>query len=130
MTPNEWGRLQGFIGYGFVEDGVDKFAFPENMPEGQKYKQFGNSVSIPVIETMADFLYDRIMHMNEEYEIVLYNYFLRKGDLTKSDIRRCLDIEGKDANVIVSKMLRNKKLIPVNEGRNRKYRFARKKGKS
>lgn len=57
MTPTEWGRLQGFIGYAFMdEDGVDHFSFPEGMTEGQQYKQFGNSVSIPVIKEMADFM--------------------------------------------------------------------------
>lgn len=56
MTPTEWGRLQGFIGYGFIENGVDQFRFPENVKDTAKYKQFGNSVSIPVIETMAEFM--------------------------------------------------------------------------
>ena len=54
MTPTEWGRLQGFIGYAFIdENGTDKFSFPENTALAQQYKQFGNSVTIPVIEEMA-----------------------------------------------------------------------------
>lgn len=56
MTPGEWGKLQGFIGYAFVEDGKDRFSFPEGMSEAQQYKQFGNSVTIPVIQTMAEFM--------------------------------------------------------------------------
>lgn len=56
MTPREWGKLQGFIGYAFVVDGVDTFSFPDGISDCQKYKQFGNSVTIPVIETMADFM--------------------------------------------------------------------------
>lgn len=57
MTPNEWGRLQGFIGYAFVdENGIDHFAFPEGIPNAQKFKQFGNSVTIPVIEEYAIFI--------------------------------------------------------------------------
>ena len=56
MTPNEWGRLQGFIGYGFVDAGVDRFEFPNKTTDAQKYKQFGNSVSIPVVEKLAEFL--------------------------------------------------------------------------
>ena len=57
MTPTEWGRLQGFIGYGFVDDnGVDHFRFPEGMKNASKFKQLGNSVSIPVIESMATFI--------------------------------------------------------------------------
>lgn len=58
MTPREWGKLQGFINYAFVEDGVDTFSFPEGITKCQKYKQFGNSVTIPVIETMAEFIVD------------------------------------------------------------------------
>lgn len=56
MTPREWGKLQGFIGYGFMADGVDEFSFPEGMSIAQQYKQFGNSVTIPVIRSMAEVL--------------------------------------------------------------------------
>lgn len=66
MTPTEWGRLQGFIGYGFVDNnGVDHFRFPNDMTETQKYKQLGNSVSIPVIETMAYYILDCLKIFNE-----------------------------------------------------------------
>lgn len=57
MTPSEWGKLQGFINYAFIgEDGRDDFSFPEGMPNAQQYKQFGNSVTIPVIREMAKFI--------------------------------------------------------------------------
>ncbi len=57
MTPSEWGKLQGFINYAFIdESGKDCFAFPEGIPDAQKYKQFGNSVTIPVIKEMAEFI--------------------------------------------------------------------------
>ena len=56
MTPREWGKLQGFVGYAFIIDGEDTFSFPDGISDCQKYKQFGNSVTIPVIETMADFM--------------------------------------------------------------------------
>lgn len=57
MTPREWGKLQGFINYAFLdEDGVDLFSFPPEVSPVQQYKQFGNSVTIPVIETMAEFM--------------------------------------------------------------------------
>jgi DNA (cytosine-5)-methyltransferase 1 len=57
MTPTEWGRLQGFINYAFLdENGVDGFSFPEGVPNAQKYKQFGNSVTVPAIEEMAGFM--------------------------------------------------------------------------
>jgi len=56
MTPREWGKLQGFINYAFVENGIDNFQFPEEVSDLQKYKQFGNSVTIPVIQEMAAFI--------------------------------------------------------------------------
>ncbi|MBE6100932.1 MAG: DNA (cytosine-5-)-methyltransferase [Selenomonas ruminantium] len=57
MTPREWGKLQGFINYAFLDDqGVDHFSFPEGVTTNQQYKQFGNAVTIPVIETMAEYM--------------------------------------------------------------------------
>ncbi len=66
MTPTEWGRLQGFIGYAFIEGGKETFSFPEGMSDGQKYKQFGNSVSIPVIKSMADFMVKNLRKLDKE----------------------------------------------------------------
>lgn len=60
MTPVEWGKLQGFINYGFIEDGIDKFSFPDKISDTQKYKLFGNSVSIPVINEMAKYMIERL----------------------------------------------------------------------
>lgn len=62
MTPREWGKLQGFIGYAFMKNGEDEFSFPEGISNTQKYKQFGNSVTIPAIETFAHFIYKTILH--------------------------------------------------------------------
>ena len=64
MTPNEWGKLQGFIGYGFKDGEKEKFSFPEDISITQQYKLFGNSVSIPVIEEMAKYMYKRLEEMN------------------------------------------------------------------
>lgn len=54
MTPREWGKLQGFIEYAFMEKGEDNFSFPYNVSKAQQYKQFGNAVTIPVIEKLAE----------------------------------------------------------------------------
>ena len=53
MKPMEWAKLQGFLGYGFVNEGKEEFSFPENISKTQQYKQLGNSVAIPVIEEIA-----------------------------------------------------------------------------
>ena len=57
MTPSEWGKLQGFINYAFVDKlGVDRFSFPSGITPFQQYKQFGNAVTITVIKTMAEYM--------------------------------------------------------------------------
>ena len=55
MTPTEWGKLQGFVNYAFIdkETKKDNFSFPDKVPDTQRYKLFGNSVTIPVIKEMA-----------------------------------------------------------------------------
>lgn len=49
LTPREAGRLQGF---------PDNFIIP--VSDTQAYKQFGNSVAVPVIETLAKEIYKHI----------------------------------------------------------------------
>ena len=57
MTPREWGKLQGFINYGFMDKkGNDNFSFPDGVGKAQQYKQFGNAVTIPAVEEMAKFM--------------------------------------------------------------------------
>ena len=45
LTPRECFRAQGFS---------DDFKFPEKMCDSKLYKQAGNSVSVPVIERIAE----------------------------------------------------------------------------
>lgn len=57
MTPREWGKLQGFINYAFIDKyGNDTFSFPDGVGKAQQYKQFGNAVTIPAVEEMAKFM--------------------------------------------------------------------------
>lgn len=60
MTPNEWARLQGFKDYAFINSSIDTFSFPQTISETQQYKQLGNSVSIPVIEEIAKYIYSTL----------------------------------------------------------------------
>ena len=92
MTPDEWGRLQGFIGYAFLNNGVENFSFPDGTKDGQKYKQFGNSVSIPVIKTMATFIlkcFDLMMNCNEKK---IYDYIKGKSWATRSEIMNAFEM--------------------------------------
>ncbi|MDR3223375.1 MAG: DNA (cytosine-5-)-methyltransferase [Methanobrevibacter sp.] len=68
MKPNEWGKLQGFVGYAFMNNDTDKFSFPKNISNTQKYKQFGNSVAIPVIEEIANKIIDTLEQLDDSNE--------------------------------------------------------------
>lgn len=66
MTPREWGKLQGFINYGFVDKkGNDNFSFPDGVRKAQQYKQFGNAVTIPAVEEMAKFMKKCLKQLEE-----------------------------------------------------------------
>lgn len=81
MTPTEWGKLQGFIGYGFLnENGKDTFSFPDDVADVQRYKQFGNSVTIPVIETMAEFILQCINDMTSQMSAIEKRIFSMYGE--------------------------------------------------
>jgi DNA (cytosine-5)-methyltransferase 1 len=46
LTPLECARFQGF------KD--NELRFPDNMADCHKYKQIGNSVTVPIVEKLAD----------------------------------------------------------------------------
>ena len=122
MTPTEWGRLQGFIGYGFVDNnGVDHFRFPNDMTETQKYKQLGNSVSIPVIETMAYYILDCLKIFNENKERIVLNYLENYGSISKQKVKDLFDIPDQKASVLLCKMQRNNMIRCSVKGRNAEY---------
>lgn len=56
MTPREWARLQGF---------PDSYKIP--VSDAQAYKQFGNSVSVPVIHEIAKLVIEKL---DSQYPII------------------------------------------------------------
>ena len=123
MTPTEWGKLQGFIGYAFVEDGIDTFHFPEGMTDGQKYKQFGNSVSIPVIEEMAQYML-RCFDMLDNYqEYIIVKEATKHEYLTNRMVMETLDVHLPKAKAILDNMVKTKKLIMYQNGKKTRTRY-------
>ena len=53
MTPREWARLQGF---------PDEFVIP--VADASAYKQFGNSVAVPVIKATGEQILKNILQEN------------------------------------------------------------------
>lgn len=123
MTPTEWGRLQGFVGYAFVdENGNEHFSFPQLTSETQQYKQFGNSVTIPVIHEMANFMLRCFQKMDETDEKIVIRMGIDKKTFTKQDIIENLSITTSNANILLKKMIQSNKIEMINKGRYAKYR--------
>lgn len=96
MTPEEWGRLQGFIGYAFIDNnGNETFSFPEKMSNQQKFKQFGNSVSIPLIKEMALFIKECVKRMESEFSAEENERYEVSGSMfrVQTEIRKLLKDE-------------------------------------
>ena len=125
MTPTEWGRLQGFINYAFLdENGVEHFSFPNEITRAQQYKQFGNSVTIPVIESMAYFMLDCFEIMSKYTNELVINMANNKEYITKKDIIELLRITPNQANNILKKLKQQRILQPVvGRGRKSNYRL-------
>lgn len=122
MTPEEWGRLQGFIGYAFMnESGDDEFCFPPETTDGQKYKQFGNSVSIPVIETMAVFMLKCFNILEEQQEDVINALADNSVFFTKRDVMELLDLNSIQAGVLLKKMIEKGAITRVSGGKSTKF---------
>ena len=122
MTPIEWGRLQGFIGYGFLdENGIDHFAFPEGMTDGQKYKQFGNSVSIPVIRKMAEFMLECFQTLEKQQVEVVRALAENYTSFNKRDVMELLDLSAYQAGYLLKKMVDGKELKRKSKGKTTYY---------
>lgn len=122
MTPLEWGRLQGFVGYGFLDsNGVDHFSFPPKTPDGQKYKQLGNSVSIPVIESLAEFMIKCFEKLEEQQTDVVLALAENNEYFTKRDVMELLDLNQIQAGNLLKSMVEEKSLVRISKGKTTRY---------
>lgn len=128
MTPTEWGKLQGFIGYAFLDkDGNEGFKFPDGMREGQKYKQFGNSVSIPVIKTMAEFMMECLDKLTSNPVNLIDLAASQRQYITKQDVIELLRIDETKVNYILRKAVTKGVLEVASRGRYAAYRYVKPK---
>lgn len=129
MTPKEWGRLQGFIGYAFLdEDGNEGFSFPEGMKDGQKYKQFGNSVSIPVIKAMAEFMIECLEELTSTPIELIALMAGKKEVIVKQDVIELLKVDTNQANYLLRKAVNEGVIELITRGKYASYRLANAKG--
>lgn len=122
MTPTEWGRLQGFVGYAFLNDqGEETFSFPERTTDAQKYKQLGNSVSIPVIKTMAEFMLE-CFEVLEKQQIDVVKALAENNEFfTKRDVMELLDLNAIQAGTLLRTLVEGKELLRISSGKATRY---------
>lgn len=122
MTPTEWGRLQGFIDYAFVDEtGVDRFSFPENTTRAQQYKQFGNSVTIPVIKEMANFMLECFEKMTADQLRLIIQLAKTREPITRRDVIELLKISKNQAGYLLRKLVAENKLVLVDTRKKARY---------
>lgn len=121
MTPTEWGRLQGFIGYAFKENEKEKFSFPDGISDGQKYKQFGNSVTIPVIEEMASFMLECFGIMNKYCKKKIIESLKKKEIVTEQECQCILEIPKSHTEMILKEMVQNQEIYKVEQKKSYYY---------
>lgn len=125
MTPTEWGRLQGFINYAFVDEiGVDHFSFPEGTTRAQQYKQFGNSVTIPVIEEMAYFMLECFEKMTADQLRLIIQLAKTKESITRRDVIELLKISQNQAGYLLRKLVGEGRLVLTDTRRKARYFLA------
>ncbi len=56
LTPRECARLMGFD-----RPGLEPFVIPPSLSDTQSYRQFGNSVVVPVVEELAKLIVPRVL---------------------------------------------------------------------
>lgn len=127
MTPTEWGRLQGFLGYAFLDEhGNETFSFPEGTTRTQQYKQFGNSVTIPVIEEMARFMLGCFDKMNEVQSLLIIELAHSKDIISRRNVIEHLRISNNRANYLLRKLKKAGWLTAVvTKGRGANYKLAK-----
>ena len=101
----------------------ETFSFPENTTRTQKYKQFGNSVTIPVIEEMALFMLSCFKKMTKAQANLLLELAWSQDTITRRDVIESLRVSNNRANYLLRKMKNAGFLIPiVTKGRGAKYK--------
>ena len=113
MMPEEWGRLQGFIGYAFKDkNGNDQFSFPSGMSDAQKYKQFGNSVTIPVIKRMAEFMLECFDAMRPDaWDNRVLGFVRKYKRTTRNQLAEFLGIGKGECSRVIKRLVNEKKLL-------------------
>ena len=99
------------------------FRFPDETTDAQKYKQFGNSVTILVIETMAEFMLNCFKKMADSQTAIICKMAKAEDFITKKDVMESLRISTNQANYLLKKMTFSGQLEIVTHGRYSKYRF-------
>lgn len=124
MTPEEWGKLQGFVNYAFVDEaGEDRFSFPESIPNVQRYKQFGNSVTIPAVKAMAEFMLRCLSVLMPTESDIIIAFAAGKEYITKQDVVETLGCTKNHATNLLRNLIIKGTLELITNEKNSRYKL-------
>ena len=86
-----------------------------------KYKQLGNSVSIPVIKTMAEFMLTCFAILEEQQAEVVRALAENNEFFTKRDVMDLLDLNASQAGSLLKKMIDSHELLRISRGSSTRY---------
>ena len=98
------------IGYAFMENGEERFSFPPGTTVVQQYKQFGNSVTIPVIEEMALFMLSCFDTMTKDQLELIIQMASNRDSITRRDVIELLRVSSNQAGYLLKKLVWEGKL--------------------
>ena len=93
----------------------------QELTDGQKYKQFGNSVSIPVIECMAHFMLDCFKTLEKQQVEVVRALAENNPFFTKRDVMELLDLSANQAGALLRSLVDSEELIRLSGGKATRY---------
>lgn len=89
--------------------------------DAQKYKQFGNSVSIPVIKTMADFMLNCFDILEQQQEEIVKALVHQNIYITKKTVMENLGINAVQASAILKKLIEQQEIRRISHGVSTRY---------
>lgn len=95
--------------------------FPENTALAQQYKQFGNSVTILVIEEMARFMLDCFDKMTQDQLKLIVQWAKNNEYITRRDVIELLHITSNQAGYLLRKLVADQKLTMIDTRKKARY---------
>ena len=104
-----------------IDRDMKKKELAENTALAQQYKQFGNSVTIPVIEEMARFMLECFDKMTRDQLKLIVQFAKNNEYITRRDVIELLRITSNQAGYLLRKLVVDQKLNMIDTRKKARY---------